>query len=607
MFNLIETQQALKGLPLPDVMKYANGNNPTVPAYLALSELQRRKQIEDTSSAFYGQQPTVKEQIESGLTSLPQGQVNPTQAPQGVNPTALPPQLAPSPNAPPPQMANPTAPPAGVQPNAAPPVPKMMAEGGLSALPLPHMFRQTSYADGGIVYFGDPEKNPDEEQLVSKGMPIPERATSTIGDMWRKIGGESAVNAIREGYYKNRENEKRLDESAGAFNGMRPGLFEELTPTERAQRIANADLLLKGPQKVAPLTQEQLALRAQQFKTANAPDSDASEQADRMTGNKVLPTAVPANPNKQASSTGSALVKPPAPPALGGEFKSQFDTSQMGKIQSPEEVHAQQQKIRELTGVSSDPMKDIKERYAKLEEKRAKQEAQDPYDSLMNRLAAFSQAKATEGFGAQMGESALSGSKFDKEQQALRDRQATEMNALQLGIAKEDDARRRGDAKGIEDAIAKQKEAQFKLYELQNHEKVAAASYMNAQTNAAELPIKQQTAMASLMHAKASMRPTEFENRLSLLKNDPTSYFQMYPQTKENSTVANAEKIYQENYAMLKNKYPTIHDFLKAQGLSSKFGSENPTSTANLPPTHKDEKTGTMYYLHSDGKYYTTP
>ena len=161
MFNLIETQQALKGLPLPDVMKYANGNNPTVPSYLALSELQRRKQIEDTSASFYGQPPTVKEQIESGLIVLPQGQVNPTQAPQGVNPTAMPPQLAPSPNMPPP-MANPTAAPAGVQPNAAPP--RMMAEGGLSNLPLPHMFRQTSYADGGIVYFGDPAKNPDEEQ-----------------------------------------------------------------------------------------------------------------------------------------------------------------------------------------------------------------------------------------------------------------------------------------------------------------------------------------------------------------------------------------------------------------------------------------------------------
>ena len=142
MFNLIETQQALKGLPLPDVMKYANGNNPEVPSYLALSELQRRKQLEETQSAFVGQQPTVKEQIESGLTALPQGQINPTQAPQMVNPTALPPQLAPSPVAPNKSML--TA------------APKMMADGGLATLPVPRMFNQSSYANGGIVHFADP-------------------------------------------------------------------------------------------------------------------------------------------------------------------------------------------------------------------------------------------------------------------------------------------------------------------------------------------------------------------------------------------------------------------------------------------------------------------
>jgi len=587
MFNLIETQQALKGLPLPDVMKYANGNNPTVPAYLALSELQRRKQIEDTSSAFYGQQPTVKEQIESGLTSLPQGQVNPTQAPQGVNPTAMPPQLAPSPNMPPP-MASPTAAPAGVQPNAAPP--KMMAEGGLSALPLPHMFRQTSYADGGIVYFGDPAKNPDEEQQVK---------TSRFQQMLPE--NLKADNQRQKEYLDRNQGYRDLLEA----NKRGPGLFGQATAEEIARNDAElkaADDRLRGRK---PLGIDQNQMTAQ----------DMQEGSDARS--KVQPMAIPANPNKQASNTSSAQInKNPAPPVApvapqkAAEFKSQFDTSQMGKIQSPEEVHAQQQKIRALTGVSDDPLKEARERTAKLEEKYAKDTEGDAKRGLMALLSGYGRAGTEhpeKGFGYAALGGADANAKFDKDTTELRNSQMKEITTIKNLQDKEDDARRRGDAKGIEDAIAKQKEAQFKLYELQNHEKVAAASYMNAQTNAAELPIKQQTAMASLMHAKASMRPTEFENRLSLLKNDPTSYFQMYPQTKENSTVANAEKIYQENYAMLKKQYPTIHDFLKAQGLSSKFGSENPTSTANLPPTHKDEKTGTMYYLHSDGKYYTTP
>jgi len=498
MFNLIETQQALNGLPLPDVMKYANGNNPTVPSYLALSELQRRKQIEDTSAAFYGQPPTVKEQIESGLTALPQGQVNPTQAPQGVNPTAMPPQLAPSPNMPPP-MANPTAAPAGVQPNAAPP--RMMAEGGLSNLPLPHMFRQTSYANGGIVYYGDPAKNPDEEQQVKTS-----RFEQMIPENLR------AGNERQKQYLDRNQGYRDLLEA----NKRGPGLFGQATAEEIARNDAElkaADDRLRGRK---PLGIDQNQMTAQ----------DMQEGSDARS--KVQPMAIPANPNKQASNTSSAQInKNPAPPVVpvappkAAEFKSQFDTSQMGKVQTPEEVYAQQQGIKALTGVSSDPMKDIKERYAKLEEKRAKQEEQDPHENLMARLSAFAQAKPTSGFGVQMAASSDAGQKLQKEQEALRDKQATEMNALQAGIAKEDDARKRGDAKGIEDAIAKQKDAQFKLYDLANQERTSAASYMNAQTNASELPIKQQQANAQTIQAQRGHAPNAIQSLEALYKTNP--------------------------------------------------------------------------------------
>ena len=248
-----------------------------------------------------------------------------------------------------------------------------------------------------------------------------------------------------------------------------------------------------------------------------------------------------------------------------------------GKIQTPEQVYAQQQKIRELTGVSNDPLKDIKDRYAKLEEKRATQESQDPYDNLMHRLAAFSQAKATEGFGAQMGASAEAGAKLEKEQQALRDKQAVEMNALQLSIAKEDDARKRGDAKGIEEAIAAQKKAKMDLYKLQNEEKTAAATFMNAQTNVQELPIKQQNANANMIQANASRthagRLTELEARMKLLKDDPATYAKMYPDVKENPLVTQAAKHYFENELLLKKDYPTLDEYLVSKGLSSRGGS----------------------------------
>jgi hypothetical protein len=337
--------------------------------------------------------------------------------------------------------------------------------------------------------------------------------------------------------------------------------------------------LLKGPQKVAPLTQEQLALRAQQFKTANTPDSDASEQADRMTGNKVLPTAVPANPNKQASNTGSALVKPPAPPALGGEFKSQFDTSQMGKIQSPEEVYAQQQKIRALTGVSEDPLAQARERTAKLEAKYAKDSEDDSRAGLMSILRGYAKAGSEHperGFGYAAASGSESSAKFDKEMNELRNNQMKEITTIKNLQDKEDDARKRGDAKGIEDAIAKQKDAQFKLYELANQEKTASAAYENAQTNKAKLPFEEMAARAHLNQSAASLmharRPTSEEFAYQMYKTDPAYFNAKNP--KENAAVQAALKNYFEGTLSLKlqKDFPNPESYLSSLGLATKTG-----------------------------------
>jgi hypothetical protein len=150
MYNLIQIQDAIKGLPTNEVMKYVNGTNPNVPSYLALGELNRRKQLQDTASEFYGEPSTVKDQITGSLTGAPQG-VNPTAAPQGVNPAAAPPQMNPA--AVPPQLA--VQQPVPVNPTAAPQPqmqPNMMAAGGLTSLPV-GMFKRANYAGGGIVAF----------------------------------------------------------------------------------------------------------------------------------------------------------------------------------------------------------------------------------------------------------------------------------------------------------------------------------------------------------------------------------------------------------------------------------------------------------------------
>ncbi len=47
--NLIQVQEHLKDMPMRAIMEYANGKNPQVPPYLALGELNRRKQMEQSA------------------------------------------------------------------------------------------------------------------------------------------------------------------------------------------------------------------------------------------------------------------------------------------------------------------------------------------------------------------------------------------------------------------------------------------------------------------------------------------------------------------------------------------------------------------------------
>ena len=126
--NLIQIQEHLKDLPTQAIMAYANGQNPEVPPYMALGEMNRRKNMEQR--AAQAPNASVKEKIESELaqqTALPgigQGmnmRINPAGMPQAM--PAAQPQMAPpmqkmqnppvAQKMPPQQMAQPGSIPAG--------------------------------------------------------------------------------------------------------------------------------------------------------------------------------------------------------------------------------------------------------------------------------------------------------------------------------------------------------------------------------------------------------------------------------------------------------------------------------------------------------------
>jgi hypothetical protein len=177
--NLIQIQEHLKDLPTPAIMAYANGQNPQVPPYMALGEMNRRKAMEQR--AAQAPDSSVKEKLESELNqqiALPgvgQGmnmRMNPAGMPRPM--PAVQPQMAPKmqPMAVPP-MAQKMPPQQMSQPGSIPAGAPGMAAGGLAELPVrKDIF---SYAPGGIVAFAD-ESN---EQLV---LPPGESVSGTYTD-----------------------------------------------------------------------------------------------------------------------------------------------------------------------------------------------------------------------------------------------------------------------------------------------------------------------------------------------------------------------------------------------------------------------------------------
>jgi hypothetical protein len=172
--NLIQIQEHLKDMPTQAIMAYANGQNPQVPPYMALGEMNRRKNMEQR--AAQAPDSSVKEKLESELsqqTALPgigQGmnmRMNPEGMPEPM--PAVRPQMAPQmPKMQNPPMAQKTPPQQLSQPGSIPAGAPGMAGGGLAGLPVdPDMF---SYAPGGIVAFA----NPENEQVVPEASAAPE-------------------------------------------------------------------------------------------------------------------------------------------------------------------------------------------------------------------------------------------------------------------------------------------------------------------------------------------------------------------------------------------------------------------------------------------------
>jgi hypothetical protein len=268
--SLEQMRKDLRLMPTPVLMDYKK--NPSKQAIdgmpmdmLAGLELSRRAQLQQEQMAKMApnpqQMPTVVDQAAMGLAGIAQQQQPqmpgaPTQFQSSAPPP--PPQAAPqgapqgAPQmAPPQQMAQaPAGPQMPTQPTQQ--QPQKLAAGGIASLGDMQMQRDQQppspldtsgagqplmLARGGIVAF---QNNPN--QPVSADMPSEEEEpTSTVGNFFRSI--RDSIKRQQAENQATQQRNREANELKREINQTKPGLFEQLTPTQRAEREKEVKVL----------------------------------------------------------------------------------------------------------------------------------------------------------------------------------------------------------------------------------------------------------------------------------------------------------------------------------------------------------------------------
>jgi len=158
--NLIQVQEHLKDMPMRAIMEYANGKNPQVPPYLALGELNRRKQMEQSARTGTPPEGTVKDKLEKELTGQAADLMQAGAAKQAQSNQQLQQSL----------MGQPQPVPEGTpqppQPEEEMPEMPQMAAGGLTSLPTNDMFKFAG--GGGVVAFAEGDVVVDQAEQAAR-------------------------------------------------------------------------------------------------------------------------------------------------------------------------------------------------------------------------------------------------------------------------------------------------------------------------------------------------------------------------------------------------------------------------------------------------------
>lgn len=353
--NIIKLQDQLRGVPDNTLVGYVQNPTGQVPTYLALSELQRRKEMRSKYQASQPEDKTVAEdlvqEVQPGVMGLPAGQ-SMQQAMQ-----------------PPPEMSM-----------------EQMAQGGLAELDVGDMYDEKNYANGGIVAFEDGG----------------EVATSRFGDFMKRIGNVGAV-----------EIDKQIGTLQAEKNKIQGDIFRAYTPSQRA---AQQQRLVEIDSKIGDLMSKRAGSTATPAPVATAPSAttggprvDATQLPKSFTGigepSLLGPsiTAMNQMTTPPAPATTTAVKTPGMD--LGGLYQPLPDYSKdyAALYQDPAGM-AEKEMARYRSLIGEDTMRPkLEEKLKKMEDRATKMEEQAPWLALAK--AGFEMASAKPEYGK--GQSAI--------------------------------------------------------------------------------------------------------------------------------------------------------------------------------------------------------
>lgn len=315
--NLIQIQDRLKGLPTQAIMAYANGQNPEVPPYLALGEMNRRKQMEQ--QAAQPPKGSVKDNVEQSLMARDAMQQRMLGVPQPLQ-ANRPMQMAGE--APTPDSAD--MPEAGTNAEA-------FADGGVVALPVRNeMF---NYASGGIIAFagGDVVQGNTGDEYYAE--PLSDEELS-------KVDRLRALKKFAEFASRNTEVDPDTGEVTRkvpvAKAATAPVAMPEASPQQMAPSTAGGAQL---PPQVAPVARPPI----QQIPTGGIASNPAGSAAAKFLANSF-----------QQPSAAMPEYAPPVQAPIGQKMEQylkqqeQDDAAAQGKFKDTEQQRAKSALWRNL-------------------------------------------------------------------------------------------------------------------------------------------------------------------------------------------------------------------------------------------------------------------